>query len=54
MELEEYLGQILVDGEWLDYARGTEAASRTWLKGRPAGEARVVDWIDKRKVLFAN
>jgi len=51
---EEFLGQILVDGAWLDYARGTEDAARKWVATQPAGEARVVDWIDKRKVLFAS
>ena len=49
---EEYLGQILVDGAWLDYARGTRDASRLWVAGQPAGEARVVDWIDKKRVIF--
>jgi hypothetical protein len=48
--LEEYLGQILVEGRWLDYARGTEAASRRWQAADPKNR-RVVDWIDKRKVI---
>lgn len=51
---EEFLGQILRDGAWLDYARGTEDAARKWLASEPAGTARVVDWIDKGRVLYAN
>ena len=48
----EYLGQILIDGQWLDYARGTEEEARSWIKNYSVGEARVVDWIDKKKVIF--
>ena len=51
----EYLGQIILDGElglWVDYARGTEEEARAWIKNYSAGQARVVDWIDKNKVLF--
>ena len=49
---ETFLGQILIDGEWVDYARGQEAPARAWVQTYPAGTARVVDWIDKKKVLF--
>jgi hypothetical protein len=48
---EEYLGQILIDGKWVDYARGTEATSRAWQAGDPANR-RVVDWIWKERVIF--
>jgi len=51
---ETFLGQILVDGEWLDYARGYELPARNWLKTQKPGTARVVDWIDKKKILFEN
>lgn len=50
-ETESWLGQTLIDGEWLDFARGTERASRCWQAERPT-ERRVVDWIDKGKVLI--
>lgn len=43
-EPETYLGQIKVDGRWVDYARGHEAPSRTWQEAEP-GIRRVVDWI---------
>lgn len=48
---EEWLGQILIDGKWLDYARGTEDASRRWQASDPANR-RVVDWIRKDKILI--
>lgn len=48
--LEEYLGQILVEGRWLDFARGTEASAKRWQAADPKNR-RVVDWIDKRKVI---
>jgi hypothetical protein len=47
---ETWLGQILRDGQWVDYARGTEDAARTWQAGSPTTR-RVVDWIDKDRVL---
>ena len=49
---EEFLGQILTDGQWVDYARGTETASRRWQADDPKNR-RVVDWIDKAKVIVA-
>lgn len=49
--LEEWLGQILVKGEWIDYARGTEAASREW-QAANTDNRRVVDWIYKERVLI--
>ncbi len=49
---ETFLGQILLDGRWVDYARGHEAESRTWQAGDPT-RRRVVDWIS-REVLIAN
>ena len=53
---EEFLGQIQVDGKWVDFARGTEKASSDWVEaGRWVGDLRrVVDWIDKDKVIFTN
>ena len=48
---ETYLGQIRHEGRWLDYARGTEEASRTWQEQEPT-DRRVVDWIDKDRVLI--
>lgn len=54
---EEFLGQILMDGKWVDFARGTEEASRQWIRSekRAGREARVVDWIQKDRgpVLFS-
>jgi hypothetical protein len=47
---ETWLGQILLDGKWVDYARGTEGQSRLWQAGSPATR-RVVDWIHKDQVL---
>lgn len=52
MEYETWLGQILIDGVWTDYARGHEAASRQWQEEDPT-ERRVVDWIHKDKILVA-
>ena len=49
---EEFLGQILVDGQWVDYARGHEAESRLWQQADPK-HRRVVDWINKSKVIVA-
>lgn len=51
MEPETFLGQIRVEGEWLDYARGHEAESRRWQAADPANR-RVVDWIS-REILIA-
>lgn len=48
---EEFLGQILIDGKWVDYARGTEAASRSWQAGDPT-KRRVVDWIYKEQIII--
>ena len=48
---EEFLGQILRDGKWLDYARGHEASARTWYEADPANR-RVVDWIYKERILM--
>lgn len=47
---DTWLGQILVEGEWLDYARGQEAESRRWQAGDPENR-RVVDWIRKDRIL---
>lgn len=49
---ETSLGQILVDGEWIDYARGTLPQAIQWASAEPEGEARVVDWIKKGHVLW--
>ena len=51
---ETWLGQILIEGRWVDYARGHEGPSRTWqAKERRLNPRRVVNWIDKgRKVLI--
>lgn len=49
--IETWLGQILVDGEWLDYARGTQQAARAWHAEDPANR-RVVDWIRKDHILI--
>ena len=48
---EEFLGQIWHEGRWLDYARGTEAASKAWCEQSPE-DRRVVDWIWKERVIF--
>lgn len=53
MEQETCLGQILIDGKWLDYARGTELEARIWQLGDPK-RRRVVDWIDKDRVIVPN
>ena len=50
-EYETFLGQILHEGEWLDYARGTEESARTWFEGDPENR-RVVDWIYKERIIF--
>lgn len=50
-EQETYLGQIKIDGRWMDYARGNEAETRTWQQADPANR-RVVDWIYKEKIIF--
>lgn len=49
---EEFLGQILVDGKWADYSRGTEAAARRWQTADPANR-RIVDWIYKERIIVA-
>jgi len=42
------LGQILIDGKWVDYARDTEDEAIKWASKREApGTARVVDWISR-------
>jgi hypothetical protein len=54
---EPYLGQILIDGVWTDYARGTEANAKAWVweKGRHNPPTRrAVDWIFKERILFTN
>lgn len=51
MAVEEFLGQIRIDGVWKDYSRGTEEAARRWFEEAPANR-RVVDWIDKHRVLY--
>lgn len=53
MSAETFLGQILHDGKWLDYARGHEAESRKWQSEDPANR-RVVDWIHKERILIPN
>lgn len=49
---ETSLGQIMLDGVWVDYARGTLGHAILWASGEPEGTARVVDWIDKKHVLW--
>jgi hypothetical protein len=51
MAQESWLGQIRVDGKWVDFARGFEGESRRWQAGDPTNR-RVVDWIDKAKILI--
>lgn len=46
---ETFLGQILVDGQWLDYARGHEPQARAWQAEDPESR-RVVDWIRKEQI----
>ena len=43
-DVEGWLGQILIDGKWLDYARGYEAESRRWQAADPESR-RLVHWI---------
>jgi membrane-bound inhibitor of C-type lysozyme len=43
---ETWLGQILVDGEWVDYARGSSASATRWADEDPAAR-RVVYWTRK-------
>lgn len=50
MEPEAFLGQVLIDGKWLDYARGHEEPSRRWQQADPT-RRRVVDWIYKERVI---
>lgn len=54
---DTFLAQILITDEdtgtstWLDYARGDEYAATQWARQNPK-RRRVVDWIDKSKVLW--
>lgn len=50
---DTHLGQIRVASErtWVDYARGTKDETRRWFDEDPQNR-RVVDWIDKSKVIF--
>ena len=41
---EGWLGQILVDGKWMDYARGFEEESKRWQAADPVNR-RIVHWI---------
>lgn len=48
---DTYLGQILHEGKWLDYARGQKDESIRWAKG-DRDNRRVVDWIKKEQIIF--
>lgn len=48
---ETHLGQIKVDGAWMDYARGHREESIRWAKGDPENR-RVVDWIRKEQIIW--
>ena len=50
---ETYLGQIKVDDEWQDYARGHRDETAAWAQRDP-DERRIVHWIYKERVLWAN
>lgn len=47
---EEWLGQILIDGQWLDYARGHEEPARRWQAEDPKNR-RVVHWISRKTLI---
>lgn len=49
---EVAVGQIMLDGKWVDYARATPRQAIYWAENQPEGEARVVDWIGKRDVIW--
>lgn len=48
---ETHLGQIKIDGKWMDYARGHREESIRWAKGDPENR-RVVDWIHKEQIIW--
>lgn len=50
---DTYLGQILQDGEWNDYARGQRDETADWARRDP-DERRIVHWIYKERVLWEN
>lgn len=41
------LGQVFIDGQWMDYARDTPEEAIRWARKRDAGTARVVDWVGR-------
>lgn len=41
------LGQVMVDGSWVDYARDKPEIAIRWAKREKPGHARVVDWISR-------
>lgn len=56
---DTYLGQIWTDPgdgrgpRWVDYARSDEAGARAWYT-QNMRDRRVVDWIDKGRVIFGS
>jgi hypothetical protein len=49
---EVALAQISHDGKWNDYARATPEQAIAWAQKEPAGQARVVDWVDHAAVIW--
>lgn len=49
---EGWLGQIVMDGRWADYARGYEHESKVWQAEKP-DHRRLVHWIT-REVLVGH
>ena len=47
--METFLGQLFIEGVWMDYARSTEGPAREWAAADPE-RRRVVDWISKEVV----
>lgn len=45
-DVEGWLGQIIHEGRWVDYARGYEAESRAWQAEKP-DHRRLVHWITR-------
>lgn len=42
--VEDHLGQILKDGQWIDYARGYSGEARVWQAGDTTNR-RIVHYI---------
>lgn len=48
---ETVVCQVLVNGQWLDWARGTLEQVQQKVRSSRPGEFRGVDWLDKHRVV---